>query len=244
MLIDWFTVVAQIVNFMVLVALLRRFLFSRLVEAMDAREQRIAARLAESEHKTREAEQRVAAAQEEAAQIQEQRGHMIAEARQAAESEHKELLLKARESVRVLESKWHEDVEREKSAFLDEVRSRAAAEILAIARQALADLACADLQHCAIEAFLRKVQNMDPANLGEEVVVRSGGELPPDARSHIEKALQDRLGSAVRFRFERAPQMTWGLELRTNGRRIGWNPESYIGSLEENLRGALEHRSR
>ena len=51
MLIDWFTVVAQIVNFLVLVALLKHFLYGRLVEAIDAREKRIAARLAEADEK-------------------------------------------------------------------------------------------------------------------------------------------------------------------------------------------------
>ena len=51
MLIDWFTVVAQIVNFLILVALLKHFLYGPLVRAIDAREERIAARLAEAERK-------------------------------------------------------------------------------------------------------------------------------------------------------------------------------------------------
>ena len=47
MLIDWFTVVAQIVNFLVLVALMKHFLYGRLLRAIDEREAGIAARLAE-----------------------------------------------------------------------------------------------------------------------------------------------------------------------------------------------------
>ena len=47
MLIDWFTVVAEIVNFLILVALLKRFLWGRLVQAIDEREKRISGRLAE-----------------------------------------------------------------------------------------------------------------------------------------------------------------------------------------------------
>ena len=47
MLIDWFTVLAQIVNFLILVALMKRFLYGPLIAAIDAREQSIAARLAE-----------------------------------------------------------------------------------------------------------------------------------------------------------------------------------------------------
>jgi F-type H+-transporting ATPase subunit b len=49
MLIDWFTVAAQIVNFLVLVALLKHFLWGRLVRAIDEREKRIAGRLSAAE---------------------------------------------------------------------------------------------------------------------------------------------------------------------------------------------------
>ena len=38
MLIDWFTVAAQAINFLILVLLLRRFLYGPIVKAMDDRE--------------------------------------------------------------------------------------------------------------------------------------------------------------------------------------------------------------
>jgi F-type H+-transporting ATPase subunit b len=45
MQIDWLTVIAQIVNFLILVWLLKRFLYHPVITAMDRREQRIAERL-------------------------------------------------------------------------------------------------------------------------------------------------------------------------------------------------------
>ncbi len=243
MLIDWFTVAAQIVNFVVLVGLLKHFLFGRLVHAMDTREQSIAARLAEAEEKNRDAERRISAAQNETSRIHEQHDQMIASAREEAERERKQMLQKARDSVQALEAKWHEDLEREKSAFLHEIRTRAANAILAIARRALADLASVDLNRCALDSFLQKLPAMDLTGLGDDFVLRSGADFPEDARQRIERALAQRLGHAPRLRFERAPQMPWGLELRANGRRIGWNPDTYTGALEENLRDALEHQN-
>ena len=44
MLIDWFTVFAQVVNFLILVALLKKFLYSRVTAAMDERAGEIAER--------------------------------------------------------------------------------------------------------------------------------------------------------------------------------------------------------
>jgi len=48
MLIDWFTVVAQVVNFLILVWLLKRFLYRPILNAIDAREKRIATKLADA----------------------------------------------------------------------------------------------------------------------------------------------------------------------------------------------------
>jgi F-type H+-transporting ATPase subunit b len=55
MLIDWFTVGAQALNFLILMWLLKRFLYHPILAAIDAREQRIAAQLADAEAKEAEA---------------------------------------------------------------------------------------------------------------------------------------------------------------------------------------------
>ena len=57
MLIDWFTVVAQVVNFLILVWLLKRFLYKPILDAIDAREKRIASELADADAKKAAAEQ-------------------------------------------------------------------------------------------------------------------------------------------------------------------------------------------
>ncbi len=49
MLIDWFTVVAQAINFLILVWLLKRFLFKPILHAIDEREKGIANQLAQAE---------------------------------------------------------------------------------------------------------------------------------------------------------------------------------------------------
>ena len=43
MLIDWFTVGAQALNYLILVGLLRRYLYKPVLDAIDAREARVAA---------------------------------------------------------------------------------------------------------------------------------------------------------------------------------------------------------
>ncbi len=59
MLIDWFTVIAQIIDFLILVFLLKHFLYGRIINAMDQRA-RITARLDEAEAQKKEAENEAA----------------------------------------------------------------------------------------------------------------------------------------------------------------------------------------
>ena len=54
--IDWFTFFAQIINFLILVWLLKRFLYQPILHAIDAREKRIAAELADADAKKAEAQ--------------------------------------------------------------------------------------------------------------------------------------------------------------------------------------------
>jgi F-type H+-transporting ATPase subunit b len=119
--------------------------------------------------------------------------------------------------------------------------------MLAIMRRALADLACTDIQHCATQVFLEKLKTLDvPAlrNLAAgELTVLTAGELDESARRQVRDALESRLGPGIQVRFERTQSFAWGIELRANGRRIGWNSETYIESLEENLKQALARRT-
>ncbi|HTS49019.1 MAG TPA: hypothetical protein VMH05_13810 [Bryobacteraceae bacterium] len=247
MLINWFTVVAQIVNFLVLVALLKHFLWGRLVAAIDQREKRIAGRLAEAEEKDKEAERLKEQARAEEASLADKHDQIIRQAQHQAEEERSAMIQRARDEVRSLEARWHEDLEREQAAFLDNLKRRAAAEMLTVIRRALSDLACTNIQECATHTFLEKIKKLDAAALrdlvGKELTVLSAVEVPGPEQHEIQAALEERLGAPVPLQFQRAPAMAWGIELRGNGRRIGWTPDSYIESLEENLKQALERRA-
>ena len=246
MLIDWFTLVAQIVNFLILVWLLKRFLWTKLIGAIDERENRITVRLTDADQKDKAAEAKLAEMNARASEQERERTELLARAKRDANEVRLELIQKARETVREQETTWREDLEREKSAFLEDLRQKLSAEILAVVRRALADLAGADVQRCAIDVFLQKLQSVDVSLLREltahSVNVLSASDLRPDTRSRIESALTARLGQAVSLQFARRPGMSWGIELRSNGRAIGWTPDSYLESLDESLRKALEAR--
>src|SRR5579872_716320 len=126
MLIDWFTVAAQIINFLVLVWLLKHFLYGRILRAIEARERGIAEHLAETEAKEKAAGEQLAIYQAKLQDFETRRETLMADAKREAENQQSEMLAQAREHVRLLEEGWKEDLDRERNAFLAELRGRAA----------------------------------------------------------------------------------------------------------------------
>jgi F-type H+-transporting ATPase subunit b len=247
MLINWFTVVAQIVNFLILVWLLKRFLYGRILSAIRERENKIAGRLAEAETTQKAAADQLACYQAKLNEFEQHHESMLAEATQSADKQRTEMIEKAREHVQSLETKWREDLEREQNTFLADLRHRAAEEVLTVVRRAVADLACMDVEQCTVKVFLEKIRALDGGiwkSLGTgNLSVRTAVDLPADTRTEIQQVLEERLQAPVRLQFEQAPALGLGVELRANGRRIGWNFENYLEGMEEDLRKALEQTS-
>jgi F-type H+-transporting ATPase subunit b len=245
MLIDWFTVCAQIVNFLILVWLLKKFLYGRILRAIDERESRIAARLAEAGVMEKQAGDQLALYQAKLQDFEQTHESMLAQARVEADTQRAELLDKAREEVHSLETKWQEDLERERHAFVLDLRRRVALEILTIVRRTVADLTGTDVQQCAIRVFLERFRSLDSDGRKRfaqgELSIRSPFELSEATRAEIQRTMEKELEKPVNLRFERAPEMGLGLELRGNGWRVGWNSESYLEALEEDLKEAFEH---
>src|SRR3990172_6125549 len=102
MLIDWFTVGAQVLNFLVLVWLMRRFLYRPILNAIDAREKRIAKELADAAAKQAEARDEREEFQSKNEEFDRQRAALLAKATDEANTERQRLLDEARKAADAL----------------------------------------------------------------------------------------------------------------------------------------------
>jgi F-type H+-transporting ATPase subunit b len=244
MLIDWFTVGAQIINFLVLVWLLKKFLYGPIVHAVDERERRIAGRLAEAREKEEQAAQERAQYEAKVQELEAMRESMLAQMRTDVERNQSELIEKARARVQTLETEWQEEVDRERREFLAGLRRRMAEEVLAMTRRVVTELASVDVQRCAVEAFLDRLRTLPEDRRTSldhaELCLRTEFKLPEAEQARIRGALEERLAAPVTLRFEQAERIGLGVELEGDGWRIGWNSARYLESLEENVKEELE----
>ena len=250
MLIDWFTVTAQVINFLVLVYLLKRFLYGPIIKAMDEREKRIALRLEEGRRKKNEAEREVERYIEKNRDLDNRREALLSEIKGEADTHRKELINEARNEVEAIKTNWYEAIQREKEAFLQDLRQRTGKETCAIARLALKDLANMNLEHHIIRVFIKRLQNLDKEELGalnesilksgRRINLRSAFEIPQKMVRQIAEALQNHGADPVDLQLKVSSDVICGIELKVHGLKIAWSLEDYLETLEEALVEALE----
>jgi F-type H+-transporting ATPase subunit b len=250
MQIDWFTIVAQIVNFLILVGLLKKFLYGPIIRAMDDRERRIASRLEEANTRERQAQEQVQSYREKREDLDRTRDEMLDRAREdAAETRH-ELIASAREDVQQMQQQWRRALRDEQNSFLSDLRREAGNGICQITTRIMRDLANQRLQDHIVEVFLDRVRDFEGddrealleaiTDAGGQVMVRTTFELRDEQQEKVTQFLRDRFSEDGKVEFELAEDLICGIELRSGGRRLGWNVEDYLGALGESLAAALQ----
>lgn len=245
MLIDWFTVGAQLINFLILVALLKYFLYGRIVRAIDARERAIAERIHNAEESKAEAEREAEASRSKSRELDEMRDDMVARVKADVAALRQELLAKAREELEDLRSRWRESLRQEQAAFTDELRAQAVTHVFALARRTLRDLAGSDLQQRVIETFIERLGTIDASSTEslrhaarEEpggLVIRSAFDLPEETRRRLREVVRSRLAFEAPITFETDPTLICGLEVRGAGQKLAWTAADYLDSLERSI---------
>ena len=245
MLIDWFTVGAQIVNFLILVWLLKRLLYKPILDAIDAREKRIAAELADADTKKADAQKERTAFEDKNKAFDLQRIGLLGKAADEAKAERERLIDQAKKDAESLRVTHADALRGDQIRLGGEIALLAEREVFAIARKALADLATVSLEERVGEVFTRRLRELDPKdkallgdalkNSSQPALVRSAFDLPPDQKAAIQNALNETFSAVVRIKFKDSQEVICGIELTANGQKVAWSISSYLAELSKKV---------
>jgi F-type H+-transporting ATPase subunit b len=252
--IDWFTVVAQAINFLILVWLLKRFLYKPILHAIDEREKGIAAQLAEAEAKKAEAQKERDDFQHKNEAFDQARAALLNKAEDEAQVERQRLLDGARKDADALRAKRQDALRDEQLNLGKEVARWTQKEVFAVSRKTLADLATASLEERMVEVFVQRLSALTGAAKEELAAalkastqparVRSAFDLPPAQRKAIESAVNKTFGAEAHVQFETAPELVSGIELSTDGQKMAWSIADYLATLEKSVGELLQKDAR
>jgi F-type H+-transporting ATPase subunit b len=252
MLIDWFTVGAQAINFAILVWLMKRFLYKPIIHAIDAREKRITKELADADAKKADAQKERDEFQHKNEEFDQQRAALLNKATAEAQAERQRLLDQARKAAVALSLKRQETLRNDAHNLNQAIIRRTQQEVFAIARKALTDLAGTSLEERMVDIFIHRLRELDGEEKGllvsaikespGPVIVRTMFDLLPAQCASTEGAIKEILGTETHVRFETAPDLISGIELTTNGQKVAWSIADYLASLEKGVDELLKKK--
>ncbi|PCJ76112.1 MAG: F0F1 ATP synthase subunit B [Rhodobacteraceae bacterium] len=235
MSVDWITVLAQIVNFLVLIWLLKRYLYRPILNGIDAREAEIAERMFAATRAEEKAQATETEYIEQLATLRANEMAMTDSARQKAEAARDVLLADAQELFEKERADWKKHLELEGHKYIDDLHKSGTNALLSLTRKALDDLADETLEerivaHVATRLVPMSDELLKAASGATEAIATTRDPLPDAARECLIADLQNILPD-IALRFETDTTQSPGLVLRIGGAQVAWTIDTYIDGL-------------
>ena len=245
MKINWFTVIAQIINFFVLVWLLRRFLYKPVLKAIDERESKIASQLKDAKAKETEAKKEQSEFLKKNEKFDQQKKKLMDKVIAETNVERDKLLGEARNEAAVLRSKLEKSLNAIQENLEHDIAQKTQGEVFAIARKTLKDLASMSLEEQSVNIFtnrLKDLKNEEKKKLidafrngSNSILVQTAYDLPPKQQTEIKSIVNEILGTKPQFQFKTVPELIGGIELTANGYKLAWSISEYLSSIQKSI---------
>lgn len=270
MLVNGFTIIAQLINFIILVILLRKFLYQPILNTIETRQQRIQYQWQEAHFQRQKAEQEQANLRQQQQQIQQKLTALMVEAKQKAQKYQQGLMQQAKEEVSEMKTAWIASIHSQQNLFLNHLRQQVIQQTTAMTRKILQEIADANLESQAVFQFIQKLQHLSPSEqqqlinslntANESLFVRSGLELSLADQTKIVEALENQLNlenqlyvqreeqtkdkineNKIELQFITVPDLICGIELRVGGDELSWSFEQELKQLNQQLSQVIQH---
>lgn len=244
MSIDWITVIAQIANFLLLVWLLKRFLYRPILDGIDAREAEITKRMAEAGLAEQKAQTAEADFRQQQAELRTTQNAKIAEALKASEAQRDALLADARNKLEQEQEDWHKYLQTEREKFIQKLQLSGEQALLELTRKALHELADAQLEETLVRHISKRIEPLakellDAAGDSKQAVATTREPLPVAAQKQLQADITKLLPSLA-LSFVTDAEQAPGLVLRIGGAQVAWTIDSYADELTEQLNRRYE----
>jgi len=233
MLIDWFTVAAQAVNFIILAWLLKRFLYGPIIKAMQERRERLSDELSRAREARQEADLRAEELLKRREELEREAQEMLTQAQAAVAERHGQWLNEARVEVEARSRAWTEAIEREQSAISERMKVRIAEQVIRLSEKVLRDLAGDDLEARSLDDFvLRLARTESSTQLSGDVVIHTGFPLSQPVLKRLEASLREHFPECREIMTSEDKSLGFGIVLVGGDKKWEWNLASYLDDVE------------
>ena len=248
--INWFTVIAQVINFLVLVWLLKKFLYKPILNAIDEREKKITDKLKDADAQKAAAQKD----QDDFKKLQEDfdqhKKALLDKAVEEANSQKQQLLDTAKTEAENLGKNMQKVAKEKQEKDSIEMSENIQKQVFAITRKALSDIASVSLEEQSSDTFVKHLKELKEdekkqfidafKSNSNAILVRSAFDLPIKQQGQINDTVNIILSADTHLQFKTTPEIISGIELSTNGYKLSWSFSEYLSSLEKNISNSMK----
>jgi F-type H+-transporting ATPase subunit b len=152
------SLIAEVIAFLIMLAILSRWVYPPIVRAAEARQRQVAEQLEAAEKARQEAEARLRDAEERLAEARSQAQEIITGASRSGEQLRSELREKADEEARRLTEKARQDIEAERQRAVDSVRGEVAGLVVAATEKVIGESLDGERHRRLIDSAIAEVE--------------------------------------------------------------------------------------
>ncbi|HEY5138291.1 MAG TPA: hypothetical protein VIJ25_03095 [Methylococcales bacterium] len=251
MQIDWFTTGAQIINFLILIWLLKKFLYRPVIIAMETREKNLVMQRELLSTHQAEAEQLKKNYESRLHQLNIEKDKILSEARQQAETDRALQLLGLSDEIHDKKNQFAEEMNKRQQELGTVISKVIAEKALDISSKILSGLADQPLEQQMVEHFLRYLTDLPD---DEQVLLHKSITIDSSVRIITRYPLDETLCQKIRscldkfstgcnIFYEQNDHFVCGIALEVGGRRWEWNVDRYLVELETELLKPVNHHA-
>ena len=248
--IDLVTLIAQIINLVVLIWLMKKFLYQPILKMISERQALIDAEIKRAHQARQEALLQEAQYSKKVADFDAKRSEMMAEARKEVENFKQKLLAESKQAISYSRKNWQVELEQEKQSFDAGLQASIVKNFKLFASDALKDMAGVELTSLVLEKFKEKMQKMSKSahkQMSEnilkngKVVISTDSKLDANIKSEIKAFLTSLfdLQTSVKFEFKEDENLICGIQIQVGEHQTSWNLKNYLEAFEENMDAAF-----
>lgn len=250
MQIDWITVAAQIVNFLILVWLLQRFLYAPITDAMRRREARIETRLSEAEAARAQAEDEARKLRDQQDALEDRKARILEDTRAEAEDLRDRLSADIREEMEGKRALWQDHLAEERDGLVATLQQQAGTKVIDITTRLLAEYSDTDSAEAVVARCVARLKDLDGKDRdrlvqaaeagGGPARVETASSIDSAARGRITRALREALGTGLEVTYLEDRALVLGVRLTIGDQTVEWSARRYLERLGSELGAAID----
>ncbi|MDR3289950.1 MAG: hypothetical protein LBT02_01555 [Rickettsiales bacterium] len=233
-MLDLYTIIAQIINFLIFLFLLNKFLFKPVLGALEKRRADIKKQIEDNEEKNKEAERLEGEYYDKLKEINIERDKILHDAKEDIKKYKEEEILKMQNEANLQQEKLDKLMKEKKESFLKNFEQDFGKLFLEYGNAILKAMANANLQEQIVNVFVDKINKMDEIEfkkINNEDTLEIISSDAIENHKTIEDALKNKGFTHKKLMYRIDESLILGFEIKANGYVLSWGAREIIKKM-------------